>query len=60
MIVPIAKPFVGSLEKKYAKDAIDSGWISSNGKYIQKFEAEIKKKLKAKKLIPRGRFFMKL
>ncbi len=48
MIVPIAKPFVGPLEKKFSKRAIDSGWISSNGKYIEKFESEINKKLNAK------------
>jgi len=51
MVVPIARPFVGQLEKKFAKDAINSGWISSNGKYIEKFELEIKKTLKAKNCV---------
>ena len=30
-------------EKKYVCDAIDSGWISSNGSYIQRFEAAVGK-----------------
>ena len=51
MVLPIARPFVGQLEKKFVRDAINSGWISSNGKYIEKFEIEIKKKLKAKNCV---------
>lgn len=36
--IPISKvSYVGN-EKKYAFDAINSSWISSNGKYIHKFE----------------------
>ena len=51
MKIPVAKPFVGKLEKKFAKDALDKGWISSNGKYIDKFETDIKKKLQAKNCV---------
>lgn len=35
---PVSQPNITGLEKKYAFDAIESGWISSKGKYIQKFE----------------------
>lgn len=35
---PVSKPLIGEKEKSYAKDAIDSGWISSRGDYIGKFE----------------------
>ena len=51
MIVPIARPFIGQLEKKFAKEALYSGWISSNGKYIKKFEQELQKKLKIKNCV---------
>jgi len=38
--INIAKPsFLGN-EKKYLVDTIDSGWISSIGPYIEKFEVE--------------------
>lgn len=38
--INIAQPsFLGN-EKKYLVDTIDSGWISSIGPYIEKFEAE--------------------
>lgn len=35
---PVSKPFITDKEKDYAKDAIDSGWISSRGDYIGKFQ----------------------
>lgn len=38
--IPIAKPsFLGN-EKKYVLDALESGWISSIGSYIDRFERE--------------------
>lgn len=51
MLVPIAKPFIGALENKLVKEVLDKKWISSNGKYVEKFESEIKKKLKAKNCV---------
>ena len=36
--LPIAKPFIGAREKKLVLDALDSGWVSSIGKYIDEFE----------------------
>ena len=51
MSIPIAKPVVSYHEKKYSKDAIDRGWISSNGKYIEKFERKIEEKLKIKNCV---------
>ena len=35
---PVSQPDISSLEKKYATDAINSTWISSNGPYIKKFQ----------------------
>ena len=36
--IPVCEPFLGGNEKKYILEAIDSGWISSSGKYIEMFE----------------------
>ena len=38
--IPIAQPsFLGN-EKKYVLDALESGWISSIGAYIDRFEKD--------------------
>jgi perosamine synthetase len=36
--IPISKPFIGAREKELVLDALDSGWVSSIGKYIDQFE----------------------
>jgi len=37
-IIPVCEPFLGGSEKKYVLDALETGWISSSGKYIKEFE----------------------
>lgn len=37
-IVPVNTPVFNGNEKKYLMDCIDTGWISSAGAYIEKFE----------------------
>ncbi|WP_412744714.1 DegT/DnrJ/EryC1/StrS family aminotransferase [Krasilnikovia sp. MM14-A1004] len=37
---PVARPSLADLEEKYASDAIRSGWISSTGPYLERFETE--------------------
>lgn len=37
--IPISKPSIGAREKELVLDALDSGWVSSIGKYIDEFEA---------------------
>jgi perosamine synthetase len=37
--IPISKPFIGAREKELVLAALDSGWVSSIGKYIDDFEA---------------------
>lgn len=37
--IPISKPFIGPREKQLVLDALDSGWVSSIGKYIDEFES---------------------
>lgn len=38
--LPVAEPDLGLLEERYVMDALRSGWVSSIGAYIQKFEVE--------------------
>jgi len=36
--IPIYKPFIGELERKYLLEAFDSGWISTRGDFIDRAE----------------------
>jgi perosamine synthetase len=36
--IPISQPSIGPREKELVLDALDSGWVSSIGKYIDEFE----------------------
>jgi perosamine synthetase len=36
--IPISKPAIGARERQLVLDALDSGWVSSIGKYIDEFE----------------------
>jgi perosamine synthetase len=38
--IPVARPVLGELERRYVLDALDSGWISSVGRYVARFEEE--------------------
>ena len=37
-LIPLSIPNIGGNEWKYVKDCLDTGWISSSGKYVNKFE----------------------
>ncbi|MBT7609906.1 MAG: DegT/DnrJ/EryC1/StrS family aminotransferase [Bacteriovoracaceae bacterium] len=37
-MIPIFEPMLGEKEREYLLDCIDTGWISSQGEYIHKFE----------------------
>lgn len=39
--IPVYEPFIGELEKAYVNDCLDTGWISSIGKYVERFEKEV-------------------
>lgn len=39
-MIPVATPIVGERELRYVTDAVLSGWISSQGKYIGLFEEQ--------------------
>jgi perosamine synthetase len=36
--LPISKPYIGPREKELVLEALDSGWVSSIGKFIDEFE----------------------
>lgn len=39
--IRVAEPVLNGNERKYVLDCLDSTWISSRGKYIEKFEAQV-------------------
>jgi perosamine synthetase len=46
--IPVSEPNLCGNEKKYVDDCMDSGWISSRGDYVAKFEEEFAKKVGVK------------
>lgn len=38
--IPVSEPFLGREESAYIRDCLRSGWISSKGAYISRFERE--------------------
>lgn len=42
MKIPIYKPYIPEKSSRYAKDAIDSGWVSSIGEYIERATERLK------------------
>ena len=48
MKFPVNKPLLQGNELKYLKDCIDSGWISSEGEYVKKFEKHLAEKFNRK------------
>src|SRR5919112_556554 len=42
-LIPVAAPVLAGREREYVADCMESGWISSAGKYVELFEAEFAK-----------------
>ena len=40
-MIPLSVPNISGNEWKYVKDCLNTGWISSAGKYVNKFEEAI-------------------
>jgi perosamine synthetase len=38
--IPVNEPALGEAEKRYLAECIDTGWISSEGPFVQRFERE--------------------
>jgi perosamine synthetase len=47
-MIPVAKPYIGKLDKKMLFKEVNDGWISSRGSKIAEFETKLSKLLKAK------------
>lgn len=47
-LVPVNEPLLNGNEKKYLCECIDTGWISSEGPFVKKFEGEMSKKVHRK------------
>ena len=41
--IPVSKPSISQKEIDYVSKAVQSGWVSSLGKYIDRFEQEFAK-----------------
>ena len=41
--IPVNTPLLKGNEKKYLNECIDSGWISSEGPFVEKFEKAVAK-----------------
>ncbi len=40
-MIPVNEPLLGGNEKRYLQECIDSGWISSEGPFVERFEVEL-------------------
>ena len=50
--IPLHEPFFKNTNAiEYTKNCIDSGWVSSNGKWVKAFEEEISKYTNSKHTI---------
>jgi perosamine synthetase len=38
--IPVAQPFLAGNEAKYVNDCLDTGWVSSIGRYVEEFESQ--------------------
>ncbi len=50
-MIPLSEPSIQGNEWKYVKECLDSGWISSVGEFVTRFEMEIKRFVKRKHAI---------
>ena len=47
-IIPVNRPLLNGNEKNYVIQAIDSGWVSSDGPFVEEFEHKFSKKVNRK------------
>ena len=46
--IPVNEPWIGEREKQLINECIDTGWISSEGPFVEKFEANLSKRINRK------------
>ncbi|MHB8155087.1 MAG: DegT/DnrJ/EryC1/StrS family aminotransferase, partial [Candidatus Omnitrophota bacterium] len=47
MTIPLSVPNISKNEWKYTKECLDTGWVSSAGNFVNQFENEVRKFVKA-------------
>lgn len=47
-MIPVNQPLLDGNEKKYLNECIDSGWISSEGPFVSRFESEMSSRVNRK------------
>jgi len=47
-MIPVNEPLLDGNEKKYLEECIDTGWISSEGPFVSRFEELFSRKLDCK------------
>jgi perosamine synthetase len=47
-VIPLLEPHLGGNEWQYIRECLDDGWVSTSGKYVERFESEICKVTGAK------------
>ncbi len=46
--IPISEPYLGGREWDYIKECLDTGWVSSAGRFVDDFEARLAEEIGAK------------
>ncbi len=46
--IPVNEPLIGKREKELINECLDTGWISSEGPFVEKFESSLSKKVNRK------------
>lgn len=46
--IPVNEPLIGNREKELINECLDTGWISSEGPFVEKFEISLSKKVNRK------------
>mgnify|MGYP001009235473 CR=1 FL=1 len=49
--IPVYQPDLSGNEKKYVEECLDTGWISSIGRFVADFETELARRLNVKHAI---------
>ena len=48
MSIPVSEPLLDGNERRYVTECLDTGWISSEGPFVRKFEEQFAKRVRRK------------
>ncbi|MFA5335880.1 MAG: LegC family aminotransferase [Candidatus Omnitrophota bacterium] len=49
--IPLSEPWISGNEWKYVRECLDTNWVSSAGKFVEKFESAIRRKFGVKRAV---------